>query len=338
MHHSAVRPDHGWLYFKLYPGAHVDRADALVAAAALRVQAIDPTLPWFYLRYFDATGFHLRLRVRPAAEARATVGARLRAELDELLAGLDTLPANLHQPMVLPRGATGDPLAAFARGAPPRVEQDRYEPEYDKYGGARGTPLAETLFAASSRIALAVLDDERAGLYTRKAVAPWLMQLCFDAYTPSLPGTYFRQYSRFWLGGDAPAAEDWRERFFHKARALSAQGIVLLPPERELHPTAACRLAQWREALAETVAAYAAAGRRAAAGRDVLAFNFSHLMNNRLGFSALEEAYLATLLEHLHRRSERAAPPGRSPASSAARGAESTPGPGFVDSGAEAAA
>jgi len=292
---------HGWLYFKLYPGRHVDRADALIAAAAERVQAIDATLPWFYLRYFDSTGFHLRLRVRPADGAQEAVAARLQAELQAVLEQLPDMPANLHQPMVLPRGAKGDPLGALAAGRPASLALDRYEPETDKYGGVRGTPLAEVLFAESSRIALALLADERAGLYDRKSLATSLMQACFEVFEPATARRYFRQYSQFWLGGDTPAADDWRDRFFAKARALAAAGVALLPEAGALHPAAVQRLDDWRAALQRTRAAYVAAGRGAAAGSDVLAFNFSHLMNNRLGLSALEEAYLATLLEHTHR-------------------------------------
>jgi thiopeptide-type bacteriocin biosynthesis protein len=292
---------HGWLYFKLYPGRHVDRADALIAAAAQCVHAIDPTLPWFYLRYFDATGFHLRLRVRPEPADRDAVAARLQSALQAVLDGLPGMAPNLHQPMVLPRGAKGDPLGALAQGKAPSLALDDYEPEYDKYGGARGTPLAEVLFADSSRIALALLADERAGLYDRKQLAPWLMQICFDVFKPATARRYFRQYSQFWLGGDTPAAEDWRDRFFAKARALESGGAVLLPEPQALPAEAARVLDDWRDALQRTRAAYVAAGRGAAAGSDVLAFNFSHLMNNLLGLSALEEAYLATLLEHLHR-------------------------------------
>ena len=298
---SSTPIDHGWLYFKLYPGRLVDRADALISAAAQCVQAIDPALPWFYLRYFDATGFHVRLRVKCEPGRHDAIAAALQADLQAVLDRLPDMSANLHQPMVLPRGAKGDPLGALAQGKPASLALDRYEPEYDKYGGARGTPLAEVLFADSSRIALAVLDDERAGLYDRKQLAPWLMQICFDAFRPAAARRYFRQYSQFWLGGDTPAAEDWRDRFFAKAHALEAGGASLLPDPQSLPEAAARVLDDWRESLQRTRAAYLAAGRGAAAGSDVLAFNFSHLMNNRLGFSALEEAYLATLLEHLHR-------------------------------------
>ncbi len=298
---STTQFAHGWLYFKLYPGRYVDRADALIAAAAARVHAIDAALPWFYLRYFDSTGFHLRLRVQPAPGSRDAVAAQLQADLQAVLDQLPDLPSNLHQPMVLPRGAKGDPLGAMAQGKPASLALDTYEPEYDKYGGARGTPLAEVLFADSSRIALALLADERAGLYDRKSLAPWLMQACFEVFQPATARRYFRQYSQFWLGGDTPAADDWRDRFFAKARALAANGVALLPEPAALHPAAAARLADWRAALQRTQAAYAGAGRGAKAPSDVLSFNFSHLMNNRLGFSALEEAYLAALLEHTHR-------------------------------------
>lgn len=292
--------DPSWLYFKLYPGPFVDRADALLDAAVRCVQDTDAGLPWFYLRYFDSTGFHLRLRVKPAAGQHEAIAQRLGDALKDLLGRLGEMPANVHQPMVLPRGAKGDPLAAFSHGKEPRLELDRYEPEYDKYGGVRGTPLAEAFFTASSRIAAAILRDERAGHYQRKTIAPWLMQLCFDAFEPAQARRYFRQYSLFWLGGDTPAAEDWRDRFFAKASALRAQGVALLPRDEGMAPAAVQRLAEWREALAHTVQAYAQAGRSVHASNDVLSFNFSHLMNNRLGLSALEEAYLATLLEDAH--------------------------------------
>ena len=92
------------------------------------------------------------------------------------------------------------------------------------------------------------------------------------------------------------AAADWRVRFFEKGTRLRDERIpIVWPPDL---PTRATQLTdEWREQLRRAANAYGRIENLGQVTTDILAFNFAHLMNNRLGLISIEEAYLAALLE-----------------------------------------
>jgi hypothetical protein len=99
------------------------------------------------------------------------------------------------------------------------------------------------------------------------------------------------------LNGRSRAADDWRQTFADKGRELGERGIRIVAPDSQLGAEARELVAAWRACVRQAAADYAALGRAAGTTPEVLAFNFVHLMNNRLGQAALEEAYIAALLE-----------------------------------------
>ncbi len=283
-----------WVYLKLYLSAQAERADALLADLGARMRSNPNLERWFFIRFLDEQGFHIRLRALPRAEAREAATQRLSADCTEVLDHIyDYLPST-YQPMVrLP-----DYMEIEAPAPTGRVHfvDDAYAPEHDKFGNGRGINVAEGVFHLSSEMAQRVLADETAGAYSRKTVAPFLMEAAREAF-PSVPaGEYWSQYSLYWLGGPSPAAQDWRERFLRKGAELAELGIDPLDPAA-LPDAARTLLADWRSGLEAAAAAYERlpAGERGRA--DVLSLNFGHLMMNRIGIATLEESYLAALLE-----------------------------------------
>jgi hypothetical protein len=71
----------------------------------------------------------------------------------------------------------------------------------------------------------------------------------------------------------------------------------VLPGQSGLSWEAYKHLRRYEDALALAVREYQPLLNNGDAKREVLCFNFMHLMNNRLGLSALEEAYMSALLE-----------------------------------------
>lgn len=287
-----------WLYLKLYLGKAVDRMDRFIADVAGQLDVQSFVGRWFFLRYFDDTGMHLRLRVEPAPGQVEQASRQVEAIcLDALTRLHEYVPSGYH-PMVLPVGFSAEDPGEAAARSDVRFEYDTYQPEYDKYGGEAGMDIAEELFMRSSQVAYRMLQDEFDGLYSRKTLVPRLMDECFRAFRPNDDAAAFwQQYSTFWLGGDTPAADDWRETFSRKYRELAEHGIAVCVPEAELTEAAAARLQTWRQAVSEAARRYGEAGGHASVSADVLCVNFAHLMNNRLGLMALEEAYMGTLLE-----------------------------------------
>ena len=144
-----------WVYARLYCGHAV--ADQVVARAhrlATALRAAGSADQWFFLRYQDGDGYHVRVRIRPTEPSTRP----------DVLAAVDAMGARL---------AAEDLVA--------RSVLDEYVPEVARYGGTEGLRAAEALFTASSdRVATALpnLADESARLYQAVAdVIHWCTEL-----------------------------------------------------------------------------------------------------------------------------------------------------------------
>ncbi len=286
-----------WEYLKLYFGTQSERADAFLAELCRRMSASRSIDKWFFLRYVDETGFHVRLRFLPKAGEQEHTSALVRRDCGEMLDRMyDFLPGT-YRPMVSLPDYMTDGVEVPQVDPRLRIASDAYVPESDKYGRGEALAIAEGVFHLSSTLAGRILRDEEAGLYSRKTLAPWLMHEPAAAFPSRRAAEYWAQYSLYWLGGDSPAAQDWRQRFKLKADELREAGHPVLQAEAELPREAAGVVRDWRAGLLEAARGYRALGDGAGVRRDVLSLNFSHLMMNRLGIATLEESYLATLLE-----------------------------------------
>ncbi|MBD2760641.1 hypothetical protein IEE94_14140 [Yimella sp. cx-573] len=137
---SAMATD--WWYVRVHPGG-ASRMDAAVCAVLpwMRDQVERTSADrWFFIRYWDKTGHHLRLRMRTDPDAVDELHHRH----DELLALVTGLPeANETPADLLPRGV---PDASASVG----VQSSIYSPEFEKYGGPEGVDLAEQIFTLDS--------------------------------------------------------------------------------------------------------------------------------------------------------------------------------------------
>lgn len=284
-----------WLYFKLYFGEQMVRADNFLIDLGARLTSQASIAKWFYIRYVDDSGFHIRLRVLPAdAAERQSVQELVHCTCVDMLDRIYEYLPTTYQPMVTLPGYE-DQVVSF-RESRLGVVLDTYVPEREKYGTDAALPIAESVFHLSSELAVRVLADEQRGLYSRKTLLPWLMHECNEAFPTSEHANFWDGYSLYWLGGASPAASDWRRRFAQKAEELRDAGFAVLAAEESLPDAAQAVITRWRAGLREASRAYAALGDGSNDRPDVLSLNFSHLTMNRLGVATLEEAYLAALL------------------------------------------
>ena len=284
-----------WIYLKLYLGQAVDKLDGLILETVPKILALERFERWFFLRYIDEKGVHLRLRFKVPAGNAARLTTPIRTLCEKGLEEVVRFPPADYRPMVLPLGF--DTQRSPSANATVGIVVDAYEPELEKFGGACGMPIAEEIFEASSGSALEILGEEARGQYSRKTIAPCLMNVVLDAFAPAEGAQRFwRNYSLYWLGGETMAAEDWRTRFFEKGSRLREQRIPIVW-SADLPARVTRLMEQWRERLQRASSAYAQIEDLGQVTTGILAFNFIHLMNNRLGFISLEEAYLAALLE-----------------------------------------
>lgn len=288
-----------WIYFKLYLGQAIDRMDQLIVKLGQSVPNVEGVNNWFYIRYFDDMGVHIRLR----ALSRSRDSEELKGELHNLCANFlnavhELLPSSYY-PMVVPVGYEEAVEQGVAGGHNDvRIVLDDYEPEADKFGGEIGVKIAEEVFRESSEMACGILSDEVQGFYSRKDMIPVFMNECFKTFLPEGDEVAFwREYSFYWLGGNSPAAGDWREKFFRKGEELQEKQVSVVPDYSALSERQQGYLDRWKDTLASAAARYREMGASVNVSSEVLGFNFTHLMNNRLGIASLEEAYMSALLE-----------------------------------------
>jgi thiopeptide-type bacteriocin biosynthesis protein len=290
--HAATEIASTWLYFKLYVGAAEPRLERLIADGVPRIVSCGEFSRWFFLRYRDDQGLHLRLRLKavshPALDraSRATVPI-----LNDLLSELAQPQSLAARPVVLPRQTSSSGAANS-----PKVETATYEPDTAAFG-ERGIHVAETVFQKSSESAIAALRMERAGGCSRKIMAPILMESVANAFVPEeAPHVFWGRYAAYWMSGRPAELAGWNRRFLAKAEELRRRKIAVITPDSELDQEARDIAIGWRKGIAQAARAYAALDDEQSRRPGDLAFHFIHLMNNRLGAVPLEEAYFATLL------------------------------------------
>ncbi|MET0413751.1 MAG: lantibiotic dehydratase [Polyangiaceae bacterium] len=124
-------PGTEWLYVKLYTGlALADRTLVELAPLVRGWLAEDARRRWHFVRYRDPE-FHVRLRFK--------------GERETLLALLGSLERAVH-PLTRAKIVW-------------RMQVDTFEPELERYGGARGFALAEEIFHHDSDAVLTILEQ-----------------------------------------------------------------------------------------------------------------------------------------------------------------------------------
>jgi thiopeptide-type bacteriocin biosynthesis protein len=285
-----------WWYACLYTGG-VDATDDVVAGllppVLAEVRALGASR-WFFLRYVDRSGPHLRLRVFGPG-----------ASLDRLVRSVDDLGAHLELITTAPRArrielvpGAGAALLAGA-GDAVGVRPAVYEPEIDKYGGLDGVELAERLFEFSSELALwGVSEHEKGG--ARDALAALLLAdaagaLLHGARAERWPARRAVSWSRFWhihsRWWTGAVLGDETLRVALEARAAGHRDAV---GERLRRTAALPGVQAWRRRWFRAIDDHLAAAGRMEVPRSPqhLVFHQNHMLMNRLGYLPREEALL----------------------------------------------
>jgi len=275
-----------WLYLKLYPG----RLDLLDAVAT---DVVGPFVTqhrvewsrWFFLRYHDASGPHVRLRMSlepDAADAIALEASDLAARFGDLRA---LRAADLNVPgMLAPPGGVA---ATFDSD----VVVDLYEPEWTKWGGPAYLPVAEHMFEHSSVAALDLIDVTRRGWQDRLAVAVAIIDDSLDRV--GLLGDdrarFLDEHFRWWSGG-ASLTDPRRRALDGVVEAIAGQ-VRTRRGEHAKRGDCTDPVGDFTRALATTLTISNPEQKPA-----YLLFHHLHLMLNRVGVSPHEEALVSLLV------------------------------------------
>jgi hypothetical protein len=267
-----------WVYAKVYVHDRPEMLDWLVVSVLPRVRERLGGARWFFLRYFDTSGVHLRVRFEvPAADAR-DVQDQLARTLTVGYAELDRAGFNgfdWFMPRLRPAPSSGETATA--------VVADVYVPEHGTYG-ARHMTVAEDLFHRSSELAAAELAERHAAgaSYAKRGVLAY-MDAVRAAFVPDRDEeAFWTAYRERWLGPDAAVADAWRAPIVRQAERVAATLREPFAPSP--------RAQAWDDALRDAAARYGGAA------SDLAVLQFAHLTNNRLGITLVEESYLAQLL------------------------------------------
>lgn len=289
----ALLADQWWfvrIYTRGFEGADPLIGDLLPPVIAeARAQGIHR---WFYIRYMDQHGPHVRLRVlgpRPVLDHLQRIHRELEEQLAEVLAGHPT-----EHRFIAPIDKK-----AWAGAAGTGVRASIYEPELAKYGGPAGLSLAEQLFEFSSDLGVwacgrFVKETERAGLAAL---------LLHDVADSLLHGPHSQGEARQRVDWDAY----WDKHLYWWTAELGRRGpmvrerMVTTVRERQekvvaaLHRVSALPGVQsWRRRWQVALDTYLVRAELAEVGRTPqhLVFHQGHMMLNRLGFLPREEAIL----------------------------------------------
>ncbi|MFI6499650.1 thiopeptide-type bacteriocin biosynthesis protein [Nonomuraea typhae] len=268
-----------WWYVRAYPGdaTSMDEATAVLLPWLQDVAATERADRWFFVRYWDMTGHHLRLRARLDLDAADRVHARL----NELIDLLSRLSAKGEQVRLVPGAA----LAGMA--GPRRVVTSVYTPELAKYGGSRGVELAEDLFTASSTW---IADNKLMDLAQTGGRAALAVGFLRDLLASALPAP---AVAGFW----ALHRRQWGGRLRMLARTqpeLSALLSSIATCIADEPPAAQAR--GTHEHVKTIVETLDRAGREdVAIPRPALLLHYLHMEMNRWGFMPAEECALGIL-------------------------------------------
>ncbi|QVQ50248.1 thiopeptide-type bacteriocin biosynthesis protein [Spiractinospora alimapuensis] len=268
-------PDSDWWYVRAYPGsgALMDAACDVLVPWLREAAASENADRWFFLRYIDMVGPHLRLRIRCAPDGVD----RLHSRMPELWLALDKIPPDARGEPLIANGLFGDASGAV------RVAPGLYAPEMHKYGGPAGVEAAERLFTASARWYADNLPHRSPRRFRRAALATTLMR---ELVTTALP------------------PEDWKEFWLRHRRQwgwqlVMSQGKAAVPDlvsetvtgVREV--VADVDVAAVRTHVASVVATFEEVTRsNSGVDRLDLLLNYLHMDINRWGFVPAEEALL----------------------------------------------
>ncbi|MBV2153703.1 lantibiotic dehydratase C-terminal domain-containing protein [Kitasatospora sp. SUK 42] len=277
---------HTWLYLKLYPG-HADLLDAtLTDVVAPVVDRLAPRAErWFFLRYLDLAGPHIRLRLRlPHADADAFVLQR--SSLIEQLSAVVARPG-----LAPPPGLPVIPVNAVR--SRPEIRFDLYEPEYTKWGGPQYLAVAEHVFQETSATALRLIAGSDGGFVHRLALGRLVLTLLLDRLdlTATERDGFLRTHYAWWSGLKHATPTDGANRDTSLRAAFAQVRSDVLVRSAQLTDAALT------SDLIDLLCTEMVAGieKRIHQQPLYLAFHYLHLSLNRLGITPVEEALVSLL-------------------------------------------
>lgn len=257
-----------------------------------------PTRPWFFMRYWQ-NGPHVRFRVADLTYEQAELATALLAErMSALPAGPPTLDQDRYLKTIGGVAAAGEGGGAIQTGTlhQPGMYRARYEPEFERYGGAELIALSEDLFRVSSVVTMRACGLRTEGGRTFSDGVE-SMAAAMSAW-PGDPVEVLTMVRDFWTAFLRQAFPDVAETVDSVASAKAELLHGAAAAVRSLLGGASTRWTPWTAPLTDATGVWRAElGEPRARGVFV---SHLHMTQNRLGVGAGREAHIsATLLKLL---------------------------------------
>lgn len=283
-----------WWYACLYTGGS-NAADDVIAGVLPPLLAdvrMGGAQRWFFIRYFDDSGPHLRLRIFGPERALN----RLVRSYTDISAHLDLMiQMDRGAPIELVRGPMHPGQLRESVGISPAV----YVPEIEKYGGMVGVELAEAFFEFSSELALwAVAQHQKGG--SRDALAVLLLSDSVDSLATGPTAERWRQRQRvsaerFWeIHANWWTGAIHGDTSFRELTRSHANTHLENMRQRIERVAADPNVVAWRQRWFKAMDAYLNDAHDYEVGKTAqhLVFHQNHMIMNRLGYLPREEALL----------------------------------------------
>ncbi len=295
---TAVSPprdeaDPRWVYFKIAVGKYHYALDYLIVDVLRTVVKQISPQKWFFLRMIDDDGLQLRARfLVQNLQEKEEMASHISQTFKNAIYEFPLIPKGRYSPMM---GSMANWEQESNTFPPSKLVRSVYEPEFDKYGRMEFLEIVESHFNVSSQIAQSIISAEMYAERSRKYMACALMAVAISTFELPRPRHEFlADYMEFWLR-TSPIGMECRSGFDASIERLVKIGFNPLD-SRNFTDEESDHLSKWRSSINEVVRACREYHQDNRNFLDNLIFNICHLVNNRIGFSTVEEAYISRIV------------------------------------------
>ncbi len=290
-HMLSSHTQNSWLYFKIYPQSSDQLDEVIRCIVSPSVELVRNRLElerWFFIRYMDQRGWHIRLRLCGPFQEHKEVYQNIGNLIERVLPGLPYQ----RRPHILPAY-----LSPPSRLGEPGYKLSEYHPEYQKYGGKVGTTIAEQLFEASSELAVQAIMGSPILDLRRVLLSLHLMQVVINSvFTTAEERDHFlKHYHWYWGGQDREEGKALQGTL--RRSAHTRRGALIEKLANDLNdPVVQTFIKQYQKAATTMVHSLQEAMDELTETVDHMCFDYVHMNNNRLGIIPFEESYLSAIL------------------------------------------
>lgn len=272
-----------WHSYNIHLGPEVDRTDWMVGER-LATLGSEQQVPWFFLRYTDTRGPHIRFRIG---------GSASRQVVDDALSDAVALAPLVPRTPVARLISTGREFTAPA-DLPRGIFRQDYRPELEKYVNEAGASLAEDSFCACSALVADLISADEGAGENKKRAAIFVLVRLFVRLQQQFPGHNLSEtYAGFALR--EAGMESLHTKLLAGANAQRDRTAELMATPA-LPDASWPRLHAFEASVNSLWTGYRANGLfRDLEHESIIAFDILHLTANRFGLTFLDEAYVALL-------------------------------------------